>query len=369
MKISLLTIFLLCSDSTAIDRARRDVEKLASDEFQGRGNEGRALSANWICEEWKRLKIAPFFKDSYEQRILDGDGKELGKNLIALLPGNDEKLKDEFIIISAHYDHLGKRGSVIYHGADDNASGVAALLEASRVLASERAALKRSVLLIAFDLEEKGMVGSYHFTAQAPVKIDKIAAFLTADMVGRSLWNLTQKHLFLMGAEHSPEVFEFVRGLQPGNFTLATVGADLIGSRSDYAPFRDEEVPFLFLSSGVHPDYHRPSDTAEKIDYAKVVKAAEIMVSFAKHFSAAVQRPKYQSHLITSVDELKTVRSVIAVLLENPDKIGVDPKQVETLKIFVAKLDAWIARGSVSNEERQELANQVGLLLLLLGGH
>lgn len=350
--------------SPALQRIRTDIARLASPELMGRGREGKKLAADWIAAAWRKAGIRPWKGDDFSIPILDTDGREIGRNLLASLPGSDPALRAEFVILSAHYDHLGKRGDVIFPGADDNASGVAALLEASRSLAAARPAPRRTVLLAAFDLEEGGLKGSYDFVARAPVPIDRIAAFLTADMVGRDTWDFLPKHLFLIGAEFSPEVRDFASGLPRDGFTLAQIGADLIGSRSDYAAFRDEEVPFLFLSSGEHRDYHRPTDTAEKIDLGKVELASRVMVAFARRFGDAETKPRFAEDQPTSLEELQAIRRILGILLEKAPQLDLSVQQLGSVQELSSKLDGWIKKGSLSGEDRAELVRQVQLLML-----
>ncbi len=119
-------------------------------------------------------------------------------------------LKNEWVIVSAHYDHLGVRGGVLYPGADDNASGVAMMLEVARSMAAQLDPPRRSLMFIGFDLEEIGLFGSRYFVAHPPVRLQQVVLFITADMIGRSMAGVCDDLVFVLGTENAP-------GLRPGS--------------------------------------------------------------------------------------------------------------------------------------------------------
>src|SRR5207253_28158 len=164
--------------------------RLASPEFLGRRGPGAARASQHIAEAFAKLKLAPAFGDSYFQPIpwlvSNGSGPEggfVGRNVGAVLPGSDPLLKDEWILLSAHFDHLGQAGETIYPGADDNASGVAMLLEVAEAFALRKVRPKRTIVFVSFDLEEQGLQGSAHFAAHPPRPFGQLKAFLTADLI------------------------------------------------------------------------------------------------------------------------------------------------------------------------------------------
>ena len=134
----------------------------------------------------------------------------IGRNVGAMLRGSDPTLRDQWIILAAHFDHLGIRGGKLYPGADDNASGVAMMLEAARCVTRAPALPKRSIMFIGFDLEEAGLFGSRYFVAHSPVPLERVVLFVTADMIGRALAGVCEDHVFVIGTEHAP-------GLRPGS--------------------------------------------------------------------------------------------------------------------------------------------------------
>ena len=192
------------------------------------------------------------------------------RNVAALLPGNRDHA-NEYVVIGAHYDHLGHGGPGslapwshgIHHGADDNASGTAAMLAALADRFAHAGPQQRSLIFIAFTGEEEGLIGSQHFVSNCPVPIAKIASMLNLDMVGR-----VSGESLLIGGEGTTAAFpklvaEADRGLP---LKLSEFGKGGIGP-SDHTSFALKRIPVLFFFSGLHLDYHRPTDTADKINY------------------------------------------------------------------------------------------------------
>ncbi len=191
-------------------------------------------------------------------------------NVIGLLPGNDLKVGNEVVVIGAHYDHLGRGGpeslspkveGEVHHGADDNASGSAGLLELAEAFASQKNFLKRSVLFIAFSGEEEGTLGSSFFVKNPTVPFEKITAMVNMDMIGR----MKDSTIIVQGAGTSPIWKELVSGVNKEIGLKVKFTDDGYGP-SDHSPFYAKEKPVLFFFSGTHADYHKPSDTWDKIN-------------------------------------------------------------------------------------------------------
>lgn len=199
------------------------------------------------------------------------------KNVAALLPG---KKDDEFVVVGAHYDHLGRGafgGSLavgsqdVHNGADDNASGTSALLELARRLA-QGPKPERSILFVAFTGEEEGLFGSRHFVENPPVPTDRMAAMLNLDMVGR----IRNQKLFV-GGSGTNGVFEpmLKRLDEQSPLELSYIGRGGLGP-SDHASFAGKKIPVLFFFSGMHSDYHRPTDDPGKINYEGVAQVVDL---------------------------------------------------------------------------------------------
>ncbi len=277
----------------SIERQRlmKHVETLASDDFEGRGagTDGGRMAATYMERAFKELKLAP--KGSKEFRQAFDRGSKKMANVIGLLEGSDEKLKKEFVVLGAHFDHLGAVGKKIFHGADDNASGSASLIEIARAFTLAPRP-KRSILFIAFDGEESGLLGSKYFVKKPTVDIDAIVAMVNLDMVSRGV----TEELRVCGAQHSPE-------LKPDLEPLATAEkvklfydheTDPEWTRgSDHASFGDAGIPILYFGVLDHEDYHKPTDTADKCDAEKIERIARFTCRVVERLANQDGRPKF----------------------------------------------------------------------------
>ncbi|MBN2410537.1 M20/M25/M40 family metallo-hydrolase [candidate division KSB1 bacterium] len=206
------------------------------------------------------------------------------QNVAAFLEGNDPRLKDEVIVIGAHYDHLGMGGpgsgsrrpdtTAIHNGADDNASGVAALVEIFERLAVHRQELKRSILGLAFDAEEMGRLGSKYFIEHPLVDLQNIDIMINLDMVGRL--DSVKRTLSITGSGTAEGLEDQIKKYgEEGSFEL-NISPDGFGP-SDHASFYVENIPVLMLFSGVHDDYHTPDDDAKLIHYNGLKDIADLV--------------------------------------------------------------------------------------------
>src|SRR5687767_14047837 len=168
------------------------------------------------------------------------------------------------ILIGAHYDGQGTG----MPSASDNAAGVAVALEVARELKAKR--LPISIVAIAFDDEEAGLIGSRYYTDNPLYPLDQIQAAIIFDTMGRPFIDLTAWTMFVLGSENSSELASVIQKRSRNDMLVA--GSDLIGPRSDFAPFALKKVPYLFFSHATHKDYHGPGDTADKVNYARLAQ-------------------------------------------------------------------------------------------------
>lgn len=215
------------------------------------------------------------------------------KNVVAILPGRGDRA-GEYIVVGAHYDHLGRGGlgslagtKEIHNGADDNASGTAALVELARVLSS-RGPLGRSVLFVAFSGEEAGLLGSSHFVTNPPVPLERIVAMLNMDMVGR----LRDDTLYIGGGGTAAEFEPMLQQLDEASpLKFRSIGRSGYGP-SDHMSFAMKKIPVLFFFTGMHRDYHRPGDDADKINFEGVAQIVDLAADVVRQCSA-MPRPAY----------------------------------------------------------------------------
>lgn len=199
-------------------------------------------------------------------------------NVVGFIEGRDPVLKNEFVVIGAHYDHVGfkkqsKPGEdYIYNGADDNASGTSGVLAISRAFSLSKAKPKRSMLFILFAGEEKGLYGSDYYTKHPLFPLDKTVAMLNLDMIGRNATN----SLNLVGAAKSPDIAATTRTANK-KVGFKLVDDNSVMGGSDHYNFYQEGIPFMFYFSGLHEDYHQVGDNHDKIDYTKAARAAQLV--------------------------------------------------------------------------------------------
>ncbi|PKP50063.1 MAG: hypothetical protein CVT94_02980 [Bacteroidetes bacterium HGW-Bacteroidetes-11] len=214
--------------------------------------------------------------------------KVISRNVMAVIPGSDISMRNEYIVVGAHYDHLGMGGAgsgsrvpdlhAVHGGADDNASGVASLIELAEWFGKSENRTSRSLLFVSFGAEEMGLVGARHFVANSPVSLKSIKAMINMDMVGR------------LNAE-SPVVT--ISGT--GTFTVADSLVDALSSTaafevrkvadgygpSDHAAFYGEGIPVLFITTGAHSDYHTPVDNVDRINFPGQLKVTEFVATLS----------------------------------------------------------------------------------------
>jgi hypothetical protein len=214
------------------------------------------------------------------------------RNVLAYLPGKS----DEYVVLGAHYDHLGRGGAnslapsqtgQIHHGADDNASGTAGLLELARVFTGERGKLERGILFAAFAGEEVGLLGSAHWVSHPTLPLNKAVAMLNMDMIGR----IQGGKVYVGGVGTGSSLRSLVEAAV--NRHKLTVDYSSSGyAASDHTSFVTQRIPVLFFFSGLHSDYHKPSDTWEKIDSAAAVKLLDLVADITEHLAAG-ERPQF----------------------------------------------------------------------------
>ena len=212
------------------------------------------------------------------------------QNVIGVLEGSDPVLKKENIVIGAHYDHLGRGGEgslapapgEIHHGADDNASGTAGLMELARVFATRGPKLKRTLVFIAFAGEEEGLLGSNYYVNHPLVPLSNTVAMINMDMIGR----MRERKLAISGVGTAPEWRQVIGKENPFELSLSEDGL----GPSDHSSFYLKQVPVLFFCTGPHNDYHKPSDTFEKINYDDEALILSLVARIVRDVDGAEKR-------------------------------------------------------------------------------
>ena len=243
-----------------------------------------------VCFELPRVKI----------RVQTNMVKEFKStaNVLGYIEGSDPSLKDQIVIVGAHFDHLGMGGEgsgslkpdtvAIHPGADDNASGTAALLEIAKYLSSERSHLRRSVLLTSFTGEELGLLGSAYYVNHPTYPLQNTVAMINLDMVGR----MKDSVLVVEGMGTSAGFEDMVKKENKGSVLKLTLKPDGFGP-SDHASFYGKDIPVMFFFTNLHDDYHRPSDTWDKINYAGEAMVVDLADRIVLDLANADARPSF----------------------------------------------------------------------------
>jgi Zn-dependent M28 family amino/carboxypeptidase len=273
----------------AIDAARllETVRTLASPAFEGRrtGTPGNARVRAWIVERYREIGLVPpganfempfTFTPRAKGSSDSASGSAEGVNVVGTCRGSGQTASANTIVITAHYDHLGVRDGAIYHGADDNASGVAVLL--ALAAHCQRSPWTHDVIFAALDAEEQGLQGARAFVATPPIPRAHLALNVNLDMVSRS----AKRELYIAGTHHRPVLKTLlgpVAARAPitvlfGHDKPTAISDDDWTTQSDHGAFHAVGIPFVYFGVEDHPDYHKPTDTADKIDPAFFAQVA-----------------------------------------------------------------------------------------------
>lgn len=264
----------------------RDLEILAHDSMEGRrpGTPGIERARTFILSELDERGVGPLHGEriqSFEfQNRRDGEDY-VGQNILGWIPGTEHP--EHYLVLTAHYDHLGVVNGDIFNGADDNASGVAVLLAAARHFTANPPA--HSVVLAFLDAEEMGLQGARAFVSQALVPLDRIVMNVNLDMVSRS----EVGEIYAAGTYHYPFLLPLVEEVAEASRISVLTGHDSPDlppgqdwtMASDHAPFHQQGIPFIYFGVEDHPGYHDPSDTFENITPAFFVESARSILHFA----------------------------------------------------------------------------------------
>jgi len=293
----ILLAFILfgCSQNNSYDpvaQIQSDIAILASDSLMGRevGTEGEKMAADYISDQFKKAALTPKGTDGFYQSFFvknsDNPHEEAkvgvardsagitGYNVLGLV----DNASDELVVIGAHYDHLGMgtfsslhRGDAeVHNGADDNASGVAAMMHLARVLSKKK--LNRDILFIGMSGEEKGLWGSNYFAKNPTVDLSKVNYMINMDMVGR----LDQSRGLAVNGTGTSPIWNWMLDNSNADSLKLIKGESGVGP-SDHTSFYLQDIPVLHFFSGQHEDYHKPGDDAEKINEEGILKIASLI--------------------------------------------------------------------------------------------
>ncbi len=306
-------------DSILSRDLKRHAGALAEDSFEGReaGSRGGHAAGNYLAREFVRLKLQPAGEgDSYFQSF--GNGY---RNLLGLIAGSDDRLKHEVIVIGAHYDHVGYGSAAnsygpvgyIHNGADDNASGTAALLELAE--AFQLHPPRRTVLFALWDAEEKGLLGSKHWVTRPTVSLDRVRFALNMDMVGR----LRDNRLEVLGSRTSWGLRQLVARHNQKELEVDFTWE--LQENSDHHSFYTRSIPVLMPHTGLHRDYHRPSDDSEGLNPEGMQHVVQLAFGILDELANSEQIPKFRAACRRETPEMRKL--VEQPLPPLPGRLGV----------------------------------------------
>ena len=289
--VSLAVTAPASAQSASVDGAAllRDLETLAADSMEGRlvGTPGSARAREYIIKRFKEAGIQPLGAGYEQPFTFTGRGDQAeraGVNLVGVVRGR--RVPDRYIVVTAHYDHLGVRNGQVFNGADDNASGVAALIAAAARLNADKP--NHSILLVAFDAEEAGLRGARAFVASPPVPLASMALNVNLDMVARDAGNV----LFASGTSHYPYLKPYLEKVARPPVVLK-FGHDVAGSKeddwtrdSDHFPFHDAKIPFVYFGVEDEAQHHKATDDAETVTKEFFVGAANTILAAIRTLDA-----------------------------------------------------------------------------------
>ncbi len=290
--LAIITSFITLTTHAQIDSSQlvKDVKTLAADKMEGRktGSKGNRMAQFYLLDRLKQLRLNQF-NHTFEQPFYftRGQNRIMGTNLYGYIPGR----VDSFIVISAHYDHVGIRKTAgttdsIFNGADDNASGVATLLAIAKYYKEHRP--KYNLIFAAFDAEEMGLQGAKAFVARPPVPTSKIILNINMDMVSHN----DKNELYVCGTTPYPALKARVAAAARRSRVKLPFGHDRESdgdqnwiTQSDHYEFHKAKVPFLYFGVEDHADYHKVTDEFERINLSFFYRAAGAVLEVVKEFN------------------------------------------------------------------------------------
>lgn len=329
---------------------------LSADDMNGRNNltPGGKKAREYLKQQMADIGLLPAGANSWEEAF------SKGVNIIGMIPGQDPILKDQYVILSAHYDHLGRvgdpsnqcrrgtPGEPICNGAADNASGCAAILAVAKALLDSGIVFRRSVLVIFFDAEEDGLLGSKYFVqAGGLYPMQSIAAVFNLDLVGTRIFKGVDS-TYALGTERTVGLRERILansallGLSTYPVSAFFDGSDN-GERSDHYYFVQAGVPAIFFSSGAPPEYHSPADKIDIIDREKLLLTTKHLFLMTLDTVNDDQRPSFSQEPVRTVDDAVALHALGEHLLADPASAGLDdPLMLSIVQGWMVQLQGHI---------------------------
>src|SRR4051812_4565755 len=287
-------LYAAAMESITTDELYHYVEVLADDVYEGRaaGSRSGHAAAQWLIQQLRPFQLMPAGTDGdFVQKFSDDC-----RNILVLQQGDDPQVQNEVIVVGAHYDHVGYGNSnnsfgpigKIHNGADDNASGTSVMLEAIEALARSGLKTRRTILFAFWDGEERGLIGSRFWISHPTLPIERVKLNITLDMVGR----LRDERLYIMGSRSGFGMRRLFS--DPVDNSLALDFSWDIKANSDHWPFIEQRIPIALLHTGLHSDYHRPTDDVEKINRQGLREICRYLFAALVHMANEERLPAFR---------------------------------------------------------------------------
>lgn len=325
-------------DSIKSGKAKDVISTLADDSYEGReaGSQGGRAAGGLVADRFKKLKLEPAGTQNGYFQTFDRNYR----NVLGWLPGSDPTVANQYVLVCAHYDHVGygtARNSYgptgyIHNGADDNASGVSALLEVIEAFKLLPVAPRRSILFAAWDGEEKGLLGCKYWLSAPTHPLNKCYAAINMDMVGR----LRNRTVTVYGTRTSTGLRQLVS--QQNQTQLDLDFTWLMKGDSDHYPIFQAGIPVLMFHTGLHSDYHRPSDDVEKINFEGVREVSSLVFLTALTLADATQSMRFRATSTQETPDLQADQE--QPLAPLPPRLGVswarasNPGELQLTEVF-----------------------------------
>jgi hypothetical protein len=362
------TAYQTALNSIVAEEMFQAVDDLSSAKFEGReaGTSGGRAAGDYLLEQFRKLPLKPAgLQHGYYQPF----GHNC-RNILTLLPGSDPSLREQTIIVGAHYDHLGHGNpnsknppGTYYPGADDNASGSAGVLELARAFTSLPATPRRSILFICFDGEEKGLLGSKHWTAEPTVPLSRIKFMLNLDMIGA----LRADRVLVFGSRTAVGLRRMTSECNQSTCGLTLDFSWLMQGNADHYSFYEHGIPTLFLHTDLHERYHRPTDVAARINRDGMARVARLAFAIAYEMAEASSLPRVRTAAKAENEEahrrLEAEESIVRQPGDSPMRLGIawrtDDAEPDTVII------SHVAAGSAAASAHLRVGDRV----YRVGGH
>jgi len=323
------------------------------------------------AKTWESATVRQYLKDRFEAYgLVPWPGTKayeqpfgFGTNVIGVLPGSDPDLANEIVILAAHYDHLGKRKKGIYHGASDNASGVAALLEIAEYFSLSTNRPKRSICFASFDAEESMCLGSFAFTCREDYDDSKVSAVVNIDLLGRDFLDVVDSSMCVVGTDGYPDLQrQIINTGEKEGIKVLPFHSELIGPVGDHIAFISKERPVFFFSSGLHRDYHKPTDTADKLNYNRMNSSILIVSKTLSELANSEEIETRKQNHFKNI-ELESTVYLFDKVIEKHEVLDINDIDMEKFKEISDDLKRSLEKNMTKSEQVAKERDAIGELL------